>query len=139
MVRVGIYARLRSKYVARYGEEKGGLLAAAVTNELFSEPPSNPDAQRFLQSDEDLVKHELSNLREDDQIRRVMTQTIRVKGTVAHAQGTPVEEALVDPEEKLTKLGIFIPGGKTPKPKAFYRMAATFCRSSGISNYPRIY
>jgi hypothetical protein len=139
MVRVGTYARLRKKYAARYGEEKGRLLAAAVTNELFSESPSNADAQRFVQSHEDLVEQEVSNLKEDDQIRKVITQMIRVKGTIAHARGTPLQEALLGPVEKLTKLGIFIPGGKTPEPKAFYLMAAAFCRSSGVSNYPRIY
>jgi hypothetical protein len=79
IVKMGLYEHLSRRFNEEYGGETAGFLAAAVINELFSEPPSNPDAQKFLELHRDVVYRELSNLRNDAEVRNIVTQAVRVK------------------------------------------------------------
>ena len=67
-VKLGVFSRLAHRYVAKMGREEAGLLAGAITNELFSNVPSNPKGQSFLESNRDLVEKEIANLRDDEEI-----------------------------------------------------------------------
>jgi hypothetical protein len=41
LVKMGLYARLITKYAGRYDVDFATFLAAAVSNEVFSDPPGN--------------------------------------------------------------------------------------------------
>ena len=129
MVKVGVYGRLSSRFKAKYGEVKAGLLAAAVTNEVYSESLSNLDAKKFLESHKDIVERELSSLQNDDEIRNIVTQAIRVKATVSYAKDVRNQESLLNPIEKLKKFGILVSGGDAPSPGTFLPMAYEFYQS----------
>ena len=130
MVKYGIYRHLRVRLSARYGWEKAGWVAAAVTNDLFSEYPSDIEAEEFLESHRETIEKELFNLQNDDEIRNVVTQAIRVKCTVSYAEGVKTRNSLIDPVEKLMKLGILITGGDAPSPETFLSMAYEFDKST---------
>ena len=83
MVKIGMAKRLLSKYRENYGEEIAAPLAAAVTNELFSDKPSSVKGEDFLASNRDIVENELSNLHNDKAVCNIVTQAIRVKVTLA--------------------------------------------------------
>jgi hypothetical protein len=134
MVKIGVYGRLSQRFKAKYGEEQVGLLATAVTNELFSELPSNPSAEKFLKSNKDIVERELSNLRSDDEICNAVTQAVRVKLTISYDKGNHTQEQLFDPLEKLKKFGILVSGGDTPSPDTFLPMAYDFYQSVNKEN-----
>ena len=129
-VKLGLYSILRSKFATEHGEDTAGSLAAAVTNEIFSELPSTPEAEEFLQSHRDIVERELSTLKHDDRIRAVVTQAVRVKTTISYAKGVRGRESLLDPIDKLLQLGILLPGGDPPSPWSFLRSAEEFYLSS---------
>ena len=129
MVRIGIFGRLAYRYASKMEREKAGLLAAAVTNELFSSSPSNPKAEKFLESNRELIEREIYNLRDDDEIRNAITQAIRVKALVLHEKTENTQETLAL-LEKLLKLGILVPGGETPSPDIFLPMALEFYEST---------
>jgi len=126
MVKRGLYLRLIRRLEDTYGLEKAKWLAAAIINELFSDLPSNEEGREFLQLNKDNVRQEISNLRDDRETRLAVTQAVRVRGIIRHTLGDSPQKDLVDPLEKLRKLGILIPGGETPEPDSFLSMARAF-------------
>jgi|GEM_PF-1062256 len=129
IIRLGTYARLKQKYKDMYGEEKARFLAAAVTNELFSEHPSNPEGEEFLKANKALIERELSNVKNDEEICNAVTQAVRVQVIVDCERGIRSKESLLDSLDKITKLGVLVPGGVTPSPKTFLLMANEFYQS----------
>lgn len=126
MVKMGLYNRLSIRYIKKYGKTKGGLLAAAVINELFSELPSNTEAEQFLQLNSDLIQQELPRLRDDKEICDAVTQAVRVKIIVFLDQKKLSPEDSIECIEKLRRFGILVPGGNTPGPDTFLPMAIKF-------------
>jgi hypothetical protein len=134
MVKVGVCKRLVAKYAETYAPDKVFLLAGAVTNELFSEPPSGERGRDFVESNRALIAQELAKLTEDYEICMAVTQAVRVKATVLFAEGTQTRESLLELLEKLRKCGILVPGGDAPKPETFMPMASAFVCSAPSSD-----
>lgn len=130
MVKMGVYTRLKQRFEVKYGEEKARFLSGAVTNELFSGKPANPDAEQFLKSNMDIVEQELSKIRDDQEMCKVVTQAIRVKMVVSSTKGKHVLNPLLDHVKKLKKFGIFVSGGEAPSPETFLAMAYKFFKST---------
>jgi hypothetical protein len=126
LVKLGLAERLANKYAKTYGGDIAMALAAAVTNEVFSEQPGNDQGKAFLQQNRALVEQELLKLREDSYICRVLTETVRAGMIVPYAKGIRTAEAFLDPLEKLQRLGILIPGGEAPSPSTFFPLANEF-------------
>jgi len=59
IIKHGVYLRLLLKYNEKYNFGFDGLLAAAVTNEMFSEFSSSVEGKEFLSKHHDLVDKEL--------------------------------------------------------------------------------
>lgn len=129
-VKMGVYVRLKSKFLREHDEDFSGLLAGAVINELFSNVPSNPQGNKFLDSNQELIKSELENLAGDEEIRHTVTQAARVRSIVQTEENPREVEANVAALEKLKDLGILISGGEIPTPEAFLQMAEEFYQAS---------
>jgi len=125
MVKMGIFTRLAQRLQAQHTERTADLLAAAVVHELFSEIPSGSPAQDFLKSNYEIVERELSKIKDDSEICRVVTQAVRMKVLMSYEQRENVEESLAA-LEKLKKLGILVPDVETPTPSTFLSMAREF-------------
>jgi len=131
MVKGGIHDRLHSKFKNKYGDKEGGLLAAAVVNELFSELPTEDEAIRFENLNKDLIQQELLNLKNDVEIRSIITQAIRIKAVIDFAKGERTKATVAAVSiKKLLELGILMPGGESPTPKTFLPMAYKFYQSA---------
>jgi len=118
MVSIGLYGCLYRRFKSKYGD-KANYLAAAVANELFSQQPSTPDAKNFLELHKELIEKEIHNLQNDDEIRTMVTQAVRVMCITS-------PELSFYPIEKLREFGILIPGGDSPSPETFLPMAYEF-------------
>lgn len=129
MVKLGVYGRLRAKYNDVYGEEESGLLAASVTNELFSELSPNRDARNYLKSNMNLVLNELKNLQGDKEICEVVTQAVRVKASVPFANKFQNKDSLMNPIEKLREIDLLVPVKHMLTPNIFLRKAYEFYKS----------
>ncbi|MBN2182057.1 MAG: hypothetical protein JW715_09085 [Sedimentisphaerales bacterium] len=123
MVKLGVLDRLAVRFKGIYGQETANSLAAAVVNELFCQKPTDPHARDFYSTNKQVVRRELSNLKYDDEICKIITQAIRVKLSLSAEQSG---ESMGDHIEKLTKLGIFIPDEYTPTPALFLQIANEF-------------
>ncbi len=126
MVKLGVMDRLAERFKGIYGQETADSLAAAVVNELFCQKPSDPHAREFFTTNKDVVERELSNLKYDDEICKIITQAIRVKASLSGEHSNDITGSLKDHINKLTKLGIFIPNEYTPTPNFFLQIAQEF-------------
>jgi hypothetical protein len=126
MVKMGVLERLERRYLHLYEREIADFLAAAVVNDLFCEKPSEPQVRQFLQTNWQVVERELTNLKYDEQACRVITQAMRFWTSLSPRQGDGRTESFDKHIEKLTKLGIFLPGELKPTVKIFLKMANEF-------------
>jgi len=126
MIKMGVLDRLSERFKGIYGQETADFLAAAVVNELFCQKPSDPHAREFFTTNKDVIERELSNLKYDDEICKVITQTIRMKASLSVEQKNDKTKSWDDHIDKLTKLGIFIPSEYTPIPNLFLQIAHEF-------------
>lgn len=112
--KVGLSARLVAKYKTRYDEDFAFSLAAAVTNEVFSESPNLDAARHFLQQHSAIIEQELRALGRNKNICHVLTQVVRAGSVIRFAKGIQTRDAFCGPIEKLQHFGILIQGGDAP-------------------------
>ena len=126
LVKVGLYTRLLAQYEESYERKFASFLAAAVTNEVFSDNPSNEEAKAFLKSNKVLIDRELRKLSSDRPLCHILTQTIRAMSAIPFANGNHGVETLYDPLAKLERLGILESGGEFPTLQTFFALATQF-------------
>ncbi|GAI56791.1 unnamed protein product [marine sediment metagenome] len=126
MVKLGLYLRFINSLKDICEIERAKRLAAAMVNELFSEPPQGAKGKIFLESNRALIEQLISVVPGNKEVCEAVTQAVRVKGIIADFVDGDTREALLDPLEKLRRLGILIPGGKAPEPDSFLSMAREF-------------
>lgn len=129
MVKLGVLDRLAERYKGIYGQETGNALAAAVVSHLFCEQPADPIAREFLTVNKDVVERELSNLQYDDQVCKIVTQTLRIKASLSAERGGDMIKSLREHMDKLMELSIIIPSVYTPTPNSFLQIAEAFYHS----------
>lgn len=135
LVKVGLYKRLKAGFSKKYEDEFAGLLAGAVVNVLFSGQPTDEEGHKFKIENIDIIFEEISKLRDDQEVRRIVTDAIRVDCTVKHyenlnLESDQLEKLSLDPILKLDELGILIPGGNEPKPDTFEAKVGEFLLST---------
>ncbi len=128
LVKVGLYARLVERYSQEFELENAKFLAAAVTNEAFSDQPSDGQAITFLERQRPLVEEKLRELSKDYHVCNVLTQTLAAWAMVPLLEGATAD-AWIDPLEKLQRYGILIPGGSAPELKQLIPLVTEFYKS----------
>ena len=131
-IKHGIYTRLSIRYIQEYGKDKASLLAAAVTNELFSLPPANEIGKEFFSAHFDIIEKELLALKEDEDIRKAVTEAIRIRMNIIYKsqKSGSYDQRLGDPYVKLVERGLAVSDHTDPTPKKFIRNAEMFYRLS---------
>jgi hypothetical protein len=125
-IKVGVFHRLAKRYSHYYIKEEADLLAAAVTNELFSEKPSSPRAQEFLQRNKHVVDEKLSQLRKDYEVCNVVTQAVKFKEMVSYKKRADVQQTAPPSLVRLKDLGLLVPHVPIPKSTEFLHLANEF-------------
>lgn len=128
MIKMGVLDRLAVRFKGIYGQETADSLAAAIVNQLFCQKPVDPHAKDFFSTNKEVIERELSNLKYDDEICKIITQAIRIKASLSDEHSDDMTKSLDDHIDKLTKLGIFIPNEYTPTPNFFLQIANEFYR-----------
>jgi hypothetical protein len=125
-VLAGIYGRLMARYIIRFGEHYASSLALAVTKLLLSHAEESKDAHIFTEHNEQQIMAEIAALREDTDLRRIVTDTLVLKSVYQHrTKGCSKDESL-RALEKLKELGIYLEGSEPPTPASFVRLASKF-------------
>ena len=129
-VQFAVYQRLQPRYVVSDGAQVAGKLAAAVSNELFDQDPQEAEAISFRVSNRDLIAKRLSELKDDSELRAVLTQTLRVLAAVQVSKKESRPERILSHFRRLDELGILLPGGEAPSLSTFLPMVSKFCRDN---------
>ena len=126
MIKMGVLDRLAVRYKGIYGKETADSLAAAIVNELFYQKPADPHARDFFSTNKHVIEREMSNLKYDDEMCKIITQAIRMQASLSDEHIDEITKFPYDHVDKLTKLGIFIPNEYTPTPNLFLQIANEF-------------
>ena len=126
----GVYGRLMARYRQRYPQEIAAGLARTLTWVLFLLEPEDEAARKFACEHKDSVDAEIVNLRSDQEIRRIVTDTHVLKAVFLHRQRGCKDNSFMEPIEHLKQLGIFLEGEHPPTPKSFVRTAWEFFGST---------
>jgi len=129
-IMAGVYGRLNNRYRQRFPSEIVSALARAVTWTLFNIDPEDGPALQFASVYQDIIDAEIAGLREDEEIRRVVTDTVVLKAVFLHRQRGCKDEMYMKSVEHLKQIGIFLDGERAPTPRGFVEMANTFYTST---------
>jgi hypothetical protein len=129
-IMAGVYGRLNNRYRQRFPAETVSALARAVTWTLFHIEPDEEAALQFASVYKDIIDAEIIHLREDEEIRRVVTETVVLKAVFLHRQLGCKNTSYLETVEHLKKLGILLEGEKAPTPLGYVKMAKEFYAST---------
>lgn len=129
-IMAGVYGRLNNRYRKRYPADTVAALARAVTWVLFHMEPDDEAALQFTSVYQDIIDAEMVKLREDEEIRRVVTDTVVLKAVFLHRQMGCRNETHMDSIEYLKRSGIFLEGERPPTPRGYIEMAKDFYAST---------
>jgi hypothetical protein len=121
----GVYGRLLDRYRDKFGND-ASTLARVVAASLFGQTLQDKLMAELIASRKDLVEREVARLKEDLEIRRIVTDTLVLKAVFLHRQRSCKDGSHVDPIERLKQLGIYLEGKKPPTPMSFIISAREF-------------
>lgn len=134
-IKHGVYRRLEARYSKemQMEKEKAGLLAAAVTNRLFSLPPASEEGRRFLSEHEGRVRKATEALKGDGEILHAVTLSLRHRQKLLFTlvdEGRASGAAINRPLDNLMKMGLMGDVRELSEPKAFLKFARKFLQNS---------
>lgn len=122
----GIYGRLLARYIVRFSDHYASSLALAVTKLLLSHREEDKNALVFTEHNRQGILEEVAALRDDRDLRRIVTDTLVLKAVYQHRLSGCKKDESVRAIEKLKELGIYLEGKEPPTPAAFVRLASRF-------------
>ena len=131
-IKHGVYLRLANQYHDQYDSETSGLLAAAVTNELFGLTPINEEGRGYLETHKELVEQEIMRLKDDEDILNATIHAMKIKMDLVyqHQKSGDYDKNLGKPYVKLVARGFVPETFEALTPKAFIKMAQLFYKAS---------
>ncbi len=125
-VLAGIYSRLLARYITEFPERFASFLAMAVTKTLLSQTADDEREKRFQEENGDQIRQQINALKDDSDIRRMITDTLVIKVVFQQRKGGCKAEESLSPLEKLKELGLYLEGSHPPTPSSFIRLASRF-------------
>jgi hypothetical protein len=99
MIKMGVLDRLAVRYKGIYGQETADSLAAAIVNEVFCQKPADPLAKEFFSTNKHVIEREMTNLKYDDEMCKIITQAIRMKRIHTDTEFIPPKSQRILPGE----------------------------------------
>lgn len=130
-VKISTVFRLEGRYGKEFDDYFSRQLAQAVTNELFASKPGSMAEAKFMKYNADLVREKVKHIEYDIDLRRVVTQALRVQNSRATQGGNADAAPAPDPVEHFEELGLLVPATQAPSVDAFVRIAKDFCDANG--------
>jgi len=119
IIKAGLAVKFMRTYKQQYERNTAANLAAAVANELFSDPPSTDEAAEFLTENRQWIEQEIQALATEAEICEDLTQAVRVKAMVAFAQPKGDKAHVLAALERLKEFGVLVPGEEQPSWERF--------------------
>ena len=129
----GIFGRLYAGYIVRYEPEYASFLALAIARVLLSMPGESEQARIFMEQNQDRIRQEILALKDETEIRRMVTDTLIMKVVALHKAGGCDADSVGESIDRIRTLGVYLEGNQPPTPGSFVRTASKFLSSSPIS------
>lgn len=129
----GIFGRLYARYVLKYEPEHASFLALAVARILLSMPGEGKQARVFMEQNQDRIRQEILALKDEIEIRRMVTDTLIMKAVALHKAGGCDADRSGASIDRIRTMGIYLEGNQPPTPGSFVRTASRFFSLSPIS------
>jgi hypothetical protein len=121
----GVYGRLLDRF-SKSGNREAEGLARAVTEVLFDLAEDDSSVRKFLDGPGKPVDKEIAGLKDDQAIRRAVTDTLVLRAVFLHRQRGCRDNTYIDPIERLKTMGIYLEGSCPPTPVSFINAAREF-------------
>lgn len=109
-IRLGIFARLYSKYAIEFGENEAKFLAAAILNCVVMEEPGNDEAQRYYENKASLITTEAMKLYENEALAEACSYLYAAQTIyIAYLSHNPLSDRANQLGNRATELSIYIP------------------------------
>jgi len=127
-VKMGLSVKLADKIYKNHDLNFAKKLSVAICNEIFSAKKSNLDKEHieFAEQNHGLIKKEIEALSSNEEIKYIITHTIRAMSVLKFAEGESDYREWMNPIERVQKYGLFIPDRNRLSPQEIYEMAANF-------------
>lgn len=129
----GIFGRLYARYILRYEPEYASFLALAVARVLLSMSWEKEKARVFMEQNQDRIRQEILALKDEIEIRRMVTDTLIMRVVALHKAGGCGADSAGEHIDRIRTLGIYLEGNQPPTPGSFVRTASRFFSLSPIS------
>jgi hypothetical protein len=129
----GVFGRLYAKYVRVDDQDYAAFLALAIARILLCMPAGDERATEFIKLNEGRIKHEILALKDETEIRRMVTDTMVTKVVTLRKSKGCSTDGDMDPIERIRTMGLYLEGNHPPTPGSFVRAASRFLSSSPIT------
>lgn len=125
-VLTGVYVRLLRRYVRRFPAEEARALSAAMTKRILGVEPDDTTMDGFVRFHDEDIDREIDLLRDDHDIRRIVTDMVVIKVVFAKRHRGCSDEDAAAPVDHLKETGLFLEGDRAPTPAGFLEAARAF-------------
>lgn len=120
------------KIVRQYLQDQDGdfamRIASAIVNDLTGSPNPDPKFKKFEKDNASTISGIVAKLRDDEELKDMITQTVGVMTTIKIETGDA--SFIANPGkmlEHLKDLGLVTAEGKSPRPETYLPLATQYC------------
>lgn len=117
-VKLGLYKYFLTQ-IENHDEKFAGTLSAAIVNDVFSRPPTEPSHLDFANENQETIKSYVKKLAESGNFNEIITDAVNAMCTAEYALGSRDPAVIIDPVHKLKDLGIYDDERPNPDPHDF--------------------
>lgn len=127
-VKHGIYHSIKGELSKTNNDEFAGLLAAAVTNELFALQATTPEAKDFASKNKHSIEAEIKKLRNNTEILKILNICLRLRAKIIYENVTSGTALKINGKaiDNLRKYGLFIVDIELPSTAKFIGLSRKF-------------
>jgi hypothetical protein len=129
LVRIATGEKIVRQYLQDRDRSFAMSVASAIVNDLTGGTSPDPAFKRFEKENATLITDIVTKLRNDEELKDIITQTVGVMTTIKIAAGDV--SIMADPGkmlEHLKDLGLVTTEGKSPRPETYLPLVTAYCK-----------
>lgn len=131
-VKHGVYHNLKNELLKKNDEDYSGLMAAAVTNEIFGLTATTQEAKKFAEKFKKQIEAETRNLRHNKEIVKIINVCLRLRAKILYENISSGTNLTISGKaiENIKKYGLLLEQIDLPSTSKFIRNAKSFHKKS---------
>lgn len=127
-VKHGVYHSIKKEFLKKHDDTYSGLMAAAVTNEIFALEATTKEARLFAAENKKNISDEISNIKNNPEIIRIINICLKLRAKVLFENISSGTSLTISSKaiENLKKNGLLIQNIELPTTKKFIKDARLF-------------